>query len=82
MGIVCVALAKVVAGVLTRQILSLLCALLGIPCVYVKRVSQVTSSLVHYSPNFTVLNEVSNRIYGLSIPLYMSVQSNGFKCFM
>ena len=58
MGIVCVVLAKVATGLLTQHFLSWLCALLGIPCVCVKRVSQVTSSMVHYSSGFNVLTEV------------------------
>ena len=55
---VCVVLAKLVTGAITRHALSLLCALAGIPSVYVKRVSAVSSSLVHYSQRFTVLTEV------------------------
>ena len=59
MGLPCVMLAKVATGVLTWHILSWLCALLGISCVCVKRVSHVTSSAVHHSSGFNVLTEVS-----------------------
>ena len=59
MGLVCVTFAKVATRLLTQHTLSWLCALLGIPCVCVKRVSRVTSSMVHYSSGFNVLTEVS-----------------------
>lgn len=55
-----VVLAKYITGFLIRHILSLLCVLVSIPTVYIKRVSHVTSSVVHYSPRFTVLIEVTH----------------------
>ena len=55
-----VVLAKLITGFLIRHMLSLVCVLVGIPSVHVKRVSSVTSSMVHYSPRFTVLTEVTH----------------------
>lgn len=78
MGLACVMLAKVATGVLTRHILSWLCALLGIACVCVKRVSHVTSSMVHHNSGFNVLTEVSNAEYGLSITHVASMASTVF----
>ena len=78
MGLPCVILAKVATGVLTRHILSWLCALLGIPCVCVKRVSHVTSSAVHHNSGFNVLTEVSKAEDGFPTTHVQSMASTLF----
>lgn len=58
-GIVMLLVSKVVFTKVVSVIAKSMLSLLGIPCVYQKRHSQVTSEIVHFSTKFTVLDEVS-----------------------
>ena len=55
-----------VVSIVIRSTLSLL----GIPCVYQKRQSQVTSEVVHFSKKFIVLDEVSPLLQNIKIFIY------------
>lgn len=60
-GLVFLAVMKVLAKFLARELLIQVCKLASIPCVCAKRVSQVTHHKVHYSQHFIILDKVSPR---------------------
>lgn len=59
-GMIVILAAKFVIGFVVEVVMTTSLSLIGLPFVYIKRVSEVTSEVVHYSPDrFIVLDKVS-----------------------
>ena len=61
---------KQLVQVLTKHTLMYICALLSVPCVYHKKVSEVKFLKAHYSKDFITLNKVKCSLNYLIYNLY------------